>query len=100
MGKITPKKLLNKIILSKIFLLFEIAFNKIESDNIQSNNGYCNTSPNIKPTANLVALSKLELVLNRIEIILKKNSEIENDEFFSNLLSFLDKFEELINYYR
>ena len=91
------------MILSKIFLLFEIAF--IYEDNISTTNtssGYSNTntnSNNFHLSPNYNVLEKIEIILNKIEIILEINSQMENEEFFSNFLIILNKLEDLANYY-
>jgi len=91
------------MILSKIFLLFEIAFNN--DDNISTTNtssGYNYTytnSNNINLSPNYMVLDKIEIILNKIEMILEINSQIENEEFFSNFLTILNKLEDLANYY-
>jgi hypothetical protein len=91
------------MILSKIFLLFEIAFNN--DDNISTTNtssGYNNTNTNnnnINFSPNYIVLDKIEIILNQIEIIMEINSQINNEEFFSNFFSILNKLEDLINYY-
>jgi hypothetical protein len=91
------------MILSKIFLLFEIAFTNednisttITSSGYNYTNSNCNNS-NLSP--NHCVLEKIEIILNKIEVILDINSQIENEEFFSNFLIILNKLEDLANYY-
>ena len=92
---------MNKIIISKIFLLFEIAFVKDENVIIQQNSNIVNSSSTLLNglSPNLIALNKIEIILEKIEIIFKINLEIENENFFLNLISHIDKLEDLINYY-
>ena len=92
---------MNKIIISKIFLLFENAFvNNENNNNLQpSNMGKHNSSPRHISIPNLIALNKIEIILKKIEIIFEVNFEIENDDFFSSFSFLMDNLEELINYY-
>lgn len=103
--KITPKILVNKIINSKIFLLFDIAFAKNENN---SSNLYIatNNSPkndiNVNNIPNLIVLNKIEKIFQKIEKIFEINNNNKNEDFFCNFsnIFIIEKLEELLFYYR
>lgn len=87
-----------------MFLLFEISF--INDDNLSINSGSTgysysnnnnNNNTNLNP--NILVLNKIEIILFKIETIIEINTKIDNEEFFSNILTIISRLEDLSNYY-
>ncbi len=104
--EITPKTLLNKLILPKVFQVFD-SQDATEHNNHTSNNNsnqninsISQSDTNLNNNINPKSLVLIELFLNKIENILSINHLNENKDFILSILNIIPKLEELINHYK